>query len=167
VNRPIVAVTNTATLLTRENLGQIGSRGVSVDYELNPFKWLFADGGYQYAHAVVSRGTQDLGNWIPEVARNMATLNLRAYKPALGTVSLESRLSGHMFDDDANTFYLHGYFRLDAFASHDFHRRFEVFASGENLLNRAIEVSKTPTTTLGQPRVARAGVLIRLGHENR
>ena len=35
----------------------------------------------------------------------MATLNLRAYKPTWGTLSLESRLSGHMFDDDANAFY--------------------------------------------------------------
>ena len=65
----------------RENLGQIESRGVSLDYELMPRRWLAVDGGYQYAHAVVSRGTQDYGNWIPEVARNLATLNLRAFKP--------------------------------------------------------------------------------------
>jgi hypothetical protein len=30
-------------------------------------------------------------------------------------------------------------------------------------LNRQIEVSKTPTTTLATPRVARAGFLIKLG----
>ena len=167
VNRPIVAVTNTATLLTRENLGRIESRGISLDYELTPLRWLFADGGYQYARATVAHSTQDNGHWIPEVARNMATLNLRAYKPTWGTVSLEARESGHMYDDDANTFYLHGYFRLDAYASHQFGGRFEVFGSGENLLNRAIEVSKTPTTTLGQPRVARAGVLVRLGRSGR
>ena len=65
----------------RENLGQIESRGVSLDFGLAPLAWLAVDGGYQYAHAVVSRGTQDLGNWIPEVARNMATLNLRAFRP--------------------------------------------------------------------------------------
>ena len=47
--------------------------------------WLSVDGGYQYAHAVVSRGSDpDLGNWIPEVARNMATLNLRAFAAASG-----------------------------------------------------------------------------------
>jgi outer membrane receptor protein involved in Fe transport len=170
VNRPIVAVASppgSVTSYIRQNLGRIESRGVSLDYELKPLSWLFADSGYQFAHATVAHSSQDNGNWIPEVARNMATLNLRAYKPAWGTLSLESRLSGHMFDDDANTFYLHGYFRLDAYASHEFHQRYEVFASGENLLNRAIEVSKTPTTTLGQPRVARAGILIRLGHDNR
>ena len=78
------------------------------------------DGGYQYAHAVVSRGTLDYGKWIPEVARNLATLNLRASRPRLGTLSLQSRLSGRMFDDDANTYLLAGYFRLDAYASHNF-----------------------------------------------
>ncbi len=171
VNRPIVALTENPSsspiLLMRENLGQIESRGISLDYELMPRHWLAVDGGYQYAHAVVSRGAQDYGKWIPEVARNLATLNVRAFKPAIGTLSLQSRLSGRQYDDDANAYLLHGYFRLDAYASHDFGHRIEFFAAGENLLDRSIEVSKTPTTTLGQPRVARAGFLIRLGTTNR
>jgi outer membrane receptor protein involved in Fe transport len=112
-----------------------------------------------------TRGTQDLGNWIPEVARNMATLNLRAYKPVLGTLSLQSRLSGHQFDDDANLFLLHGYFRLDAYASRDIGHHLQLFAAGENLFDRSIEVSKTPTTTLGMPRVARAGLQIKLDRD--
>lgn len=167
VNRPITAVTLNANsspiLLMRENLGQIESRGVSVDYELAPRRWLAIDGGYQFARATVTRGAQDLGNWIPEVARNMATMNVRAMRPTMGTLSLQGRLSGRQFDDDANAYLLHGYFRLDAYASHDFGKRFEVFAAGENLLNRQIEVAKTPTTTLATPRVARAGFQIRLG----
>ena len=172
VNRPIVALTinpNSSPIrLMRENLGQIESRGVSLDFELAPRSWLKAGGGYQYAHAVVSRGSQDLGKWIPEVARNMATLNLRASRLSLGTISLQSRLSGRQFDDDANSNLLHGYFRLDAYASHnsastDSGPQIEIFAAAENLFNRSIEVSKTPTTTLGQPRTARAGFLIHLG----
>ncbi|MGA2535677.1 MAG: TonB-dependent receptor, partial [Terracidiphilus sp.] len=171
VNRPIVAVTinpnSSPILLTRENLGQIESRGVSLDYEIAPLRWLAVDGGYQYAHAVVSRGTQDLGNWIPEVARNLASMNVRAYRPAWGTVNLQGRLSGHQYDDDANTYLLHGFFRLDAYASHDFAKRFQLFGAGENLLNRQIEVGKTPTTTLGTPRVGRLGLMIRLGRESK
>lgn len=170
VNRPIVAVTtnpnSSPILLLRENLGQIESRGVALDFELAPQHWLSFDGGYQYAHAIVSRGPQDYGNWIPEVARNMATLNLRASKPTLGMLSLQSRFSGRQYDDDANLFLLHGYFRLDAYASRDIGRHLRLFAAGENLFDRAIEVSKTPTTTLGQPRVARAGLQIRLARES-
>ncbi len=169
VNRPITAVTINPTsspiLLKRENLGQIESKGVSLDYELAPLRWLAVDGGYQYAHATVTSGNLDLGNWIPEVARNLATLNVRAFRPALGSLNLQGRLSGRQFDDAANAYLLHGYFRLDVYASHDFGKRLELFAAGENLLNRQIEDSKTPTTTLGMPRVGRVGFLIRLGAE--
>ena len=66
-----------------------------------------------------------------------------------------------------NTYLLHGFFRMDAYGSHDFGKRFQVFVAGENLLNRQIEVGKTPTTTLGSPRVGRAGINIRLGAEGR
>ncbi len=167
VDKPITAVTinpnSSPILLKRENLGQIASRGVSIDFQLKPVNWLAVDGGYQYARATVTQGTQDLGNWIPEVARNLATMNVRAYHPRIGTLNLQSRLSGHQYDDDANAFLLHGYFRLDAYASHDFGRRIEVFSAGENLFNRQIEVSKTPTTTLATPRVERLGFLIHLG----
>jgi len=166
VNRPIVAVTIDPTsplLLKRQNLGQIESRGLSLDFEVAPQRWLALDGGYQYAHAVVSRGSQDLGYWIPEVARNMGTLNLRAFKPRFGTLSLQSRISGRQYDDDANLFPLHGYFRLDAYASHNFGSHLQLFASGENLFDRAIEVSKTPNTTLGTPRLARAGLQVQFG----
>jgi outer membrane receptor protein involved in Fe transport len=166
VNRPITAVTrnllSSPILLQRENLGQIESRGVALDFETASQRWLALDGGYQYAIATVTRGTEDRGNWIPEVARNMASLNLRAYRPALGMLSLQSRLSGRQYDDDANRFLLHGFFRLDAYGSHDFGRHLQLFAAGENLFNRAIEVSKTPSTTLATPRVARVGFLIRL-----
>lgn len=169
VNRPIVAVTinpnSSPILLKRENLGQIESRGVGIDFEVAPQRWLAVDGGYQYAHAVVSSGTQDLGNWIPEVARNMASLNLRAFRQRLGTLSLQSRLSGRQYDDDVNQYLLHSYFRLDAYGSHDFGSRLGVFAAGENLLDRSIEVSKTPNTTLATPRVVRAGLQLRLQRE--
>ena len=170
VNRPIDAVTTNATsspiLLMRENLGQIESRGVSLDYELAPRRWLAVDGGYQYAHATVTNDSQTpalVGNWTPEVARNLATMNVRGYRAALGTLGLMGRLSGHQFDDDANAYLLHGYFRLDVYGSHDFGGRFQVFAAGENLFNRQIEDSKTPTTTLGMARVGRVGLLVRVG----
>ncbi|UWZ86106.1 TonB-dependent receptor [Occallatibacter riparius] len=171
INRPISAVTvnpnSSPILLQRENLGQIESRGVSIDAELAPLRWLAVDGGYQYAHATVTKGPQDVGNWIPNVPHNMATVNLRASQPRLGTLSLQSRLSGRQYDNDANTFMLHGYFRMDAYGSHEFGRWLEVFAAGENLFDRNIEVAKTPTTTLARSRVARAGVNIRLGHERK
>jgi outer membrane receptor protein involved in Fe transport len=171
VNRPITAVTinsqSSPILLMRENLGQIESRGVALDFTLAPRSWLAVDGGYQYAHAVVTQSSEYLGNWIPEVARNMATLNVRANKQRIGILNLQGRLSGRQFDDAANTALLHGYFRLDAYASRNFGTRFQMFIACENLLDRQIEVAKTPTTTLAMPRVARAGFQVRLGGEGR
>jgi len=169
VNRPITAVTinpnSSPILLQRQNLGQIESRGVAIDFELAPKRWLAIDGGYQHAQATVTDAgpTPYEGNWIPAVARNMATGNVRAFRPKIGTLSLQGRLSGRQFDDAANTYMLHGFFRMDAYASHDFGKRFEIFAAGENLFDRNIEVAKTPTTTLATPRVARAGFMVRLG----
>ena len=76
VNRPITAVTINPTsspiLLMRENLGQIESRGVSVDYELTPLSWLAVDGGYQYAHATVTKNNQET-RWATGFPRWRAT----------------------------------------------------------------------------------------------
>jgi len=169
VNRPITALTldalSSPITLMRENLGQIESRGISTDLELQPTRWMTMQGGYQHTNATVTKGTGDAqaGYWIPQVAHNMATAQLRGFTPKLGTLSLQGRISGHQFDDDANTYLLHGYFRLDAYASHDFGKRIELFTSGENLLNRAIEVGRTPTLTLGTPRTARIGFNFKLG----
>ena len=171
VNSPISAVTidsqSSPILLMRENLGQIESRGVALDFTLAPHRWLAVDGGYQYAHAVVTQGSEYLGNGIPEVARNMATRNARANNQRIGILNLQGRLSGRQFDDAANSALLHGYFRLDAYASRNFGRRFQIFTACENLLDRQIEVAKTPTTTLAMPRAARAGFQVRLGGESR
>jgi outer membrane receptor protein involved in Fe transport len=170
VNRPITALTltttPTSTTLQRENLGRIESRGVSVDYEVHPSRWATITGGYQFADATVTQYVQQpqlVGNWIPQVARNMATTQVRVTNARLGVLSLQGRVSGHQFDDDANRYLLHSYFRFDAYASRQFGSHVEFFASGENLFDRSIEVGKTPTLTLGTPRLARFGIRLHFG----
>lgn len=170
VNRPITALTlsttPTSTLLQRENLGQIESRGISIDYEAHPFRWAALTGGYQYADATVTQYKQQpklVGNWIPQVARNMATTQLRVTNARIGVLSLQGRISGRQYDDDANLYLLHSYFRLDAYASHQFGRHAEFFAAGGNLFDRSIEVGKTPILTLGTPRIARFGLRLHFG----
>jgi outer membrane receptor protein involved in Fe transport len=174
VNRPITALTTNPNSnpiqLMRENLGRVESRGVSTDIEFQPLHWMTVQGGYQYTNATVTQDNLQsnlVGNWIPQVAHNMASAQLRAYQPRIGTLSLQARASGHQFDDDLNTYLLHSYFKLDAYASHNFGKRIELFTSGENLFNRTIEVGRTPTLTLGTPRVARVGFLFKLGQSTR
>ena len=170
VNRPITALTinTTPTAITKQraNLGQIASRGVALDGEWRLRPWLTAVGGYQYADATVTRFDQNpslVGSWIPQVPHQTGTMQLLANEKRWGTLGLEARMSGQQFDDDANTFRLSGFFALNASASHTFHDRYEVFAAGENLLDRRIQVGRTPVLTLGQPQSVRAGVRIHFG----
>jgi outer membrane receptor protein involved in Fe transport len=172
VNRPITALTiaTTPSSITKQraNLGQIASRGVSLDGEWQPVRWLTAVGGYQYADATVTRFDQNpalVGSWIPQVPHQTGTLQLRASDRRLGLVGVEMRGTGQQFDDDANTFRLAPFFSFNAFGSHTFFNRYEVFAAGENLLDRRIEVGRTPTLTLGQKQTARAGIRIHFGED--
>lgn len=169
VNRPITALTLSTTptqeILQRANLGQIESRGVSVDYSLEE-RWIAVTGGYQFADATVTKFAQEpelVGKWIPQVARNMATAQLDVRGRRWGLLSLQGRMSGRQFDDDMNRYLLHSYFRLDAYASRPIGRHMSVYADGENLFDRAIEVGKTPLLTLGTPRAARFGIRLNFG----
>jgi len=175
VNRPITALTTCQSCnpeqLKRENLGQIESRGESIDFQIQPpqpnWHWLTFTTGYQHANATVTQYAQEpqlVGNWIPQVAHNTATAQLRGYKPSIGTISLQARMSGHQFDDDLNDYLLHSYFKLDTYISHNFGPRLEVFTAAENLFDRNIEVGRTPTLTLGEGRNIRAGFLLHLNH---
>ncbi|HTZ59130.1 MAG TPA: TonB-dependent receptor [Acidobacteriaceae bacterium] len=170
INRPITALTlsttATSTLLMRENLGQIESRGISLDYASRPLSWVSIEGGYQYADATVTKNSAMpslVGNWIPQVARNMTTAQVNFSHRRLGLLSVQGRYSGRQYDDDANQFLLHGYFRLGAYASHDFGHHLSVFAAGDNLFDRSIQAGKTPVLTLASPRVARFGLRINFG----
>jgi outer membrane receptor protein involved in Fe transport len=170
INRPITAltlsVTPTSELLQRENLGQIESRGLSLDYAMQPVSWIGIEGGYQFANATVTKFAPEpqlIGNWIPQVARNMATSQIRLTRARIGVLSVQGQLTGCQFDDDANAYLLHSYFRLDASAEHNFGRHIIAFASGENLFDRSIEVGKTPLLTLGTPRIARVGLRLNFG----
>jgi outer membrane receptor protein involved in Fe transport len=170
VNRPITALTlsmtPTQTLLQRENLGQIESRGVSVDYAMQPAPWIGIDGGYQFANATVTKFVPQpalIGKCIPQVPRNMATTQVRLTRPRIGVLSMQGQIGGRQFDDDANAYLLHSYFRLDAYAEHSFGSHVVAFASGENLFDRSIEVGKTPILTLGTPQLARVGLRLNFG----
>src|ERR1700744_2487748 len=164
-NRPITALTISSTptsiTLQRANLGQIKSRGIGLDAEWQPLRMLSVVGGYQDADATVTRFDQDpslVGSWIPQVPHQAGTLQVRAQDPRWGTLGVEGRMRGQQFDDDDNPFRLAGFFTVNAYASHTFHGRYEGFVAAENVLNRRIEVGRTPTLTLGQPQSVRGGV---------
>ena len=170
VNRPITFIdlsrTASAIVEQRQNLGQIRSRGVSLDLEAHPYPWLAMSGGYQFAKATVTRFAQDpglVGEWLPEVARNTGTAQLRASQSRLGTLNLIARVSGRDYDDVENTLLLHGYFRLDSYYERPLGAGFAVYGSAQNIFDRAIDAGRTPVLTLATPRVLTVGLRFRWG----
>lgn len=165
VNRPVASVaissTPTTQLLQRENLGQLESRGLTVEYELKPLSFLMLTGGYQYAVSTVTKFQADptlVDKWTPEVPRNSATLQARLHKDRVGIFSVDLRTSGQSFDDSANQFRLDGYAQVDLYAEHDFGRRWQVYSSVQNLFNTEVQAGRTPLLTLGAPRIVSGGI---------
>jgi outer membrane receptor protein involved in Fe transport len=165
VNRPVAAVTlsstPTSTLLMRENLGQLTSKGLTAEWELRPAGWMSVIGGYQLAFSTVTKFQVDptlVGRWTPQVPRNMATLQMRFSREPVGVLNIDLRTSGHQFDDSANQFRLAGYRQVDLYAEHAFGERWRVYLEVQNLLNQPVEAGRTPLLTLGSPLIVTGGV---------
>ncbi len=174
VNRPISAVlltqTSTAQTLQRQNLGQIRSRGLSLQAHANRWHGLEGDLSYQLAVATVTRYTPPsalqtnlLGRWIPEVPRQSIAATATYTARRVADLHLYSIYSGRQFDDAENQFILHPFLRVDLSAERQLGRGVSLFAGAQNLLNKQIEAGRTPVLTLASPRVVQAGVRLRLG----
>jgi outer membrane receptor protein involved in Fe transport len=168
VNRPVAAVTlsstATSTLLERENLGQLTSKGLSAEWELRPLSFLTVTGGYQFAISTVTKFQVQpslVGNWTPQVPRNLATLQMRFERARLGVMNVALRTSGHQFDDQANQFRLAPYAQVDLYAEHSFGEHWHVYGAVQNLTNEPVEAGRTPLLTLGSPRTVMGGLRIR------
>jgi outer membrane receptor protein involved in Fe transport len=165
VNRPVAAVTlsstPTSTLLMRENLGQLTSKGLTAEWEVRPAGWVSVIGGYQLAFSTVTKFQADptlVGKWTPQVPRNMATVQMRFSKQRVGVFSVDMRASGHQFDDSANQFRLAGYGQVDLYGEHTFGERWRVYLQVQNLLNQPVEAGRTPLLTLGSPITTTGGI---------
>ncbi len=169
VNRPVSAVvlTQTATsqTLQRQNLGQIRSRGLSLQGTSRRWHGVDAEAGWQFAVATVTAFNASstfqqnlLGNWIPEVPRNLETATVNLTRPTLINLHLITSYTGRSFDDAANQFLLHPYARFDLSADRNLWRNLSVYAGAQNLLNRTIDAGKTPILTLAAPRLVEAGL---------
>jgi outer membrane receptor protein involved in Fe transport len=165
VNRPIAAVTlsstPTSTLLKRENLGQLTSTGLSLEWNLQPVRFLTLTGGYQLAFSTVTKFQADptlVGKWTPQVPRNMATMQALFQRDGWGVFSVALRTSGQQYDDSANQYRLAPYAQMDLYAAHWFGRRWQLYMASTNVLNQPFQAGKTPILTLGAPVVVLGGI---------
>jgi outer membrane receptor protein involved in Fe transport len=151
----------------RQNMGQIRSRGLEVDWNaaLIP-DFLDLSGGYQFAAARVRRfpaNTALEGLLVPQTARHQFTAQARLRTPGGTLVALQGRAQSGQFDDDQNLLLLEPFFTLDALVSHPVRPGVELFIAAENLTGRRYQVGRTPVLTVGPPVLVRGGVRLRLG----
>lgn len=169
VNRPISAVllaqTATAQTLQRQNLGQIRSRGLSVEAASARWHGLDASFGYQLAVATVTAFNSGspvqanlTGNWIPEVPRQMLTATANVYSSRVADLHLIASYTGREFDDANNQFLLHPYPRFDVSADRTLGFGLSLDMGVQNLADRAIEAGRTPVLTLASPRLIQGGL---------
>ncbi len=178
VNRPIAAVvltqTATAQTLQRQNLGQIRSRGLSLEAGTARWRNLDLGLGYQLAFATVTAfNTSSLaqanltGKWIPEVPRELLTATANYDVPRVAAFHAIASYTGRAYDDAANQFLLHAYPRFDLSVDRAlFGRAFRgvsVYAGVQNVANRTIEAGRTPVLTLAAPRLVQGGLRYRFG----
>ncbi len=165
INRPISAVLLSTNTYQRQNLGQIRSRGMMLEAHSASWDGLSADVSYQFAVATVTAfnnafpaQTNLLGHRIPQVPRQSVSTQLRYDHPRLATLIVNALYEGNEFDDAENTQLLHPYARFDLYAERKLGRGLSIYASSQNVLNRAIDAGKTPTPTLAAPRIVQGGV---------
>jgi outer membrane cobalamin receptor len=118
-------------------------------------------GGYQFAVSTVTKFQADptlVGLWTPQVPRNSASVQARFQKESLGVVSVALRASGRQYDDSANQFKLDGYAQVDLYAEHRLWRNLLVYGSVQNVGGDRFQAGRTPTLTLGAPRIVTAGL---------
>ena len=175
VNRPISAVllsqTATTQTLQRQNLGQIRSRGLSIEAGTARWRGLDANIGYQLAVATVTAFNTSspvqanlTGNWIPEVPRESLTGTLNYARPRLANLHAIASYTGREFDDANNQFLLHPYPRFDVSADRGIWRGLSLYAGAQNVANRTIDAGRTPILTLAAPRLVQAGLRYNLSH---
>jgi outer membrane receptor protein involved in Fe transport len=164
VNRPIAAVTISSTpttqTLMRENLGQIVSKGVTIEGVSQPLRWMTVTAGYQYANSTVTKFSDPtlVGKWTAQVPRNMATAQVRMERQRWGVLSVDLRTSGQQFDDSANQFQLAGYAQVDLYLEHNIGSKVQIYSSVQNVGGALVQAGRTPILTLGIPRTIALGI---------
>lgn len=146
------------------NLGAARSEGVEVMGTLALAKTVSLEAGYAYTDSVVTANPSDptlIGNQIPDVPRNAGSLSLN-WAPSSGpSVTFRGRAQSRRYGDDANLLEEDKHLIFDLFVSYPLTRALDLFASGENLLNRQYVSDVNIGRRLGQPRALFVGLRLR------
>ncbi|PYR55988.1 MAG: hypothetical protein DMF85_17970 [Acidobacteria bacterium] len=154
-------LSSTPALITRQRTnGDVRAAGVEVEGEGRLAPWLALTASIAGIDSRFTSGDLD-GLRVPQVPRVQGSLGVRLTGRRGVSGAIDWRAVGAQFDDDLNQFVLRRGSLLDLRGGWRATRRLEVFVAMENALNEDLDTGRTPIRTVGQPRVARAGVTAR------
>ncbi|HEU5162081.1 MAG TPA: TonB-dependent receptor, partial [Thermoanaerobaculia bacterium] len=160
-----VTLSVTPSLITRQrqNLGTSRSIGLELDAEAHFTPALSARGSYLRTDTEIVSFAENPtleGNRLPQVPAQEASAALTFDRRGF-TAAAQVRYVDDQFEDDRNELTLGAFTTLDLFVSAPLGERYALFAAVENVFDERFEIGRTPTVTLGPPRLARVGVRVR------
>jgi outer membrane receptor protein involved in Fe transport len=164
-----LTLTTTSSLITRQrqNLGRTRARGLELDADARLGGRLRLAAGYALTDGIVDAFPPSpglVGKLLPQLPRHQGSLRL-SYQNARLSASAAVRAVGRQYEDDQNTLALASFVAADLTAAWRIGRSAEAFAAVENLFDEGYVAGLTPIATLGQPRLARVGLRLRLGRD--
>ena len=154
------------TCRQRQNLDLARIRGLETELELRPARDWRLLASYLFADARVVEASQQPGlegKRLAQVPEHSATAAVRFARPDWFNASLTARFVGDQYEDDINSLPLGSYVVVDLAVSRAFGKHTEVYVAVENLFDRIYTTGRTSegVISIGEPRVARAGVRLR------
>lgn len=151
------------TCRQRRNLGRSSILGLETGTGIDVGHGLSASVAYLWTNGEIRSAADDptlVGNRLPQVPRHQGTFAFDYDDGGSWHASLQVRVVGRQYEDDANTRSLSPYATVDAFVGRDLGAGFEVFVAAENLFDKTVEsgVSADGVVSIGAPRLVRAGV---------
>lgn len=147
----------------RRNLGRTRILGVEADVGVELGRGWEASVSYLWSDGEIRSAADEpalVGNRIPQVPRHQGAFGLDYDDGGPWRASLQLRLVGEQFDDDANTRRLDRFVAVDAYVSRELGLGFELFAAAENLFDETIEAGRSAddVVAVGPPRLLHAGL---------
>jgi outer membrane receptor protein involved in Fe transport len=147
----------------RRNLGRTEILGLETEAGVEITNGLFVRLAYLWSDGEIAAAKEDptlVGNRLPQVPRHQGTIAFDYDDAGPWSASLQMRIVGSQFEDDANTRELDGFVAIDAYIARRIGRGFELFAAAENLFDETVETGRSAdgVVGIGAPRLVRAGL---------
>jgi outer membrane receptor protein involved in Fe transport len=143
-------------------LGVESEIGVEIGYGFSArLSYLWSDGKIHSAKAEPALA----GNQIPQVPEHQGAIGFDYDQGGPWRASVQVRVAGEQFEDDANSRELDPYAAVDAFVARDLGAGFEAFVAAENLFDETIQSGRSSdgVVAIAAPRLVRGGLRYTFG----